>query len=82
MDAGQRERDQRGVAGEIEGRPELEQAAILCGLGLNGWGTLITADPVDQLLFAALAEQVAAYRKDEREALAVAIANAWAKAQR
>ena len=45
-------------------------------LGIDGWRFLTTADPVDQLLLTALAQEIGELKKREREALAVAIANA------
>lgn len=76
------ERGQRGAAGGIERSPEVERAAILIGLGLDGWGLIESSDPDREILATLLAERVADHRRREREQLAVEIVNALSKAMK
>lgn len=72
--------DRPRSTGKLTSRPEIEHAAALAVLGLPGWHFLTTRDPTDRLLLAALAEKAAAYRENERKALAIEIVNALSKA--
>lgn len=82
MDARQRRRGGQGAPGGIEGLPEVEQAATLCSLGLDGIGWLEISDPVDQLVTLAVAKKLAPIRAEEREDLAVRMVNTLGRAMK
>lgn len=60
----------------------VDQAAVLCSLGLDGLRFLYTADPVDRILLGALARRVHGQQRKQREELATLIINRLSEAMR
>lgn len=60
--------------------PDVEQAAFLCALGLDGWKYLSTSNRADRLVLTHLAERVAEIRETQERNLAVTFMNVYAEA--
>lgn len=75
--------DRSRAPGGIEGRPEVERAAQLLCLGLDGMALLGSSDPNDYVLAAAVAQHLPEYRRRLFfRPLAVEIVNALGEAMK
>lgn len=79
MDARRGRRNQSGIRGGIKAAAEIQAAATLCALGLDGMRLLHTCDDAEALVMQVVAEQSVEVLQQRDKALAVEIANAVGK---
>lgn len=60
----------------------LDQAAVLCHLGMDGWEFLHSGDHVDHVMLAALVGRLRKLRRLEQDSLATSIINKLSEAMR
>jgi hypothetical protein len=79
VDARRERRDKPSVRGGIKAAAEIQAAAALCALGLDGMRLLEATDEAESLVLQVVAEESVAVLKERDKALASEIANAVSK---